>query len=146
MSLFLQLEGDIKSAMLGKDSTTVGVLRILKSEIKNAEIAQAAPLEEAQIMQVIRREIKKRQDSFELYTKANRPDRAEQEQTEIKVLEKYLPTQIDPQLVEQYLESTFPSTERSSERRGEMIKAALSHFAGQTDGKTVSALVEKLLQ
>ena len=81
-----------------------------------------------------------------MYIQANRADKADLEKAEIEVLKKYLPVQVNPDEITDYLKTTFPTEERNSTKKGEMIKSAMTHFAGKTDGRTVSALVDELLK
>ena len=146
MDLQEQLLADLKNAMLAKDSTTVSVLRMLKSELKNAEIAQSEPLNTDQAIQVIRREVKKRQDAVLAFTKAGQTDRANQEDQEAKILEKYLPAQADPAVVEAYAKQCLSQVEDLSPKsKGILIRQVMEHFGNQTDGKTVSDIINRLL-
>ena len=89
-----QIEQDIVEAMKAKDETTLSVLRMLKSAVKNKEIETKKELEDADITAVIQSQIKSRRDSVEMYEKANRQELAKKENKEIEILQKYLPEQI----------------------------------------------------
>lgn len=143
MNLNEQLASDLKEALISRDQVAIDTLRILKSELKNAEIAAGAPLEEAAILQVIRREVKKREEAAATYTKINNATLAEKETAEASLLKKYLPAQVPFETVEKYLSEAIIAN--PSANKGDLIKQALAHFGDQTDGRTVSGLVNKLL-
>ncbi|MDC0263301.1 GatB/YqeY domain-containing protein, partial [bacterium] len=89
-----QITEDMKTAMREKNTLALNTIRMLKSNIKNAAIEKGgadAELEDAEVMAVVRKEVKKRQDSIEQYEKAGRDELADQEKAEIKILNGYLP-------------------------------------------------------
>lgn len=146
MSSIEQLTADLKSAMINGEALRVSVLRMLKSELKNAEIALGHPLTEDEIINGIRKELKKRVDAVLMYEKGGDKERAESEKDEAVILESYLPAQLDTDIVEAYVTSLIKNIENPSiKNRGEVIKSTVEHFKNQTDGKTVSEIVSRLL-
>ena len=95
MSLKEQILEDIKHYMKEKDSVALNAVRMLKSDVKNAEIAAISELDDEGVIKVVMSSIKKRKDSAEIYAKNGRQELADKELAEIKVLEKYLPAQLD---------------------------------------------------
>ena len=91
MSLRDQIPEDLKTALRGKKSLDLSVLRMLQAAIKNREIDNKGELNDEEIVQVVSSEIKKRRDAIEEFTKVSREDAAEAEQLEINVLMKYMP-------------------------------------------------------
>src|SRR5690348_17232068 len=94
MTLQEGLDSDLKDAMRARDADKLGVLRMLKSALKNAAIEKggaAATLEDAEATQVVRKQVKQRQDSIESFEKGGRPELAEKERAEIAILQQYLP-------------------------------------------------------
>jgi len=143
MPLLEQITTDLKQAMLSGDKTATETLRMLKSAITYVQTQESATeLSEAELIKIIRREVKKRHEAAESFRKAGSPDRAEQEEAEAKVLEHYLPAQIDPGKVEEYLQNL--RKENPDLPKGDAIRQTLTHFDGQTDGKIVSGLVNRL--
>ena len=145
MNLEERLTSDLKQAMLNKESVVVSVLRILKSEMKNASIAAGGTLNDEQATQVIRREINKRQDAATAYRNVKSEERALSEEAEATVLKAYLPAQADSADVEAFVKTliaTFP--EVGPKQRGDLIRQTMAHFSSQTDGKTVSEIVSRL--
>ncbi|MEI6477943.1 MAG: GatB/YqeY domain-containing protein [bacterium] len=141
MDLLERIGADLKAAMIGRDQLTTGTLRLLKSELQNAAISSGSDLDEKGIQQVIRREAKKRRESFQLYTDSGDTERAAQEEAEAKVLEAYLPAQTDPAAVEAFVTTLAGK----GLNKGDAIRQTIEHFQGQADGKTVAETVNRLL-
>jgi len=144
-----RIDGDIKEAMKARQATRLGVLRMLKSALKNAAIEQGgaeARLDEASAQAVLRKEAKKRQDSIEGFTKGGRQDLADKEQQELGVLSDYLPKQLSPEELEALVSSVMAELGATSKAQmGLVMKAATEQVAGRADGRTVSALVSSKL-
>jgi uncharacterized protein YqeY len=126
--------------MLDRDAHTTATLRILKSEIKNAEIADGDSFSEETVLQVIRREVKKRYEAMETFKAIGSTERFAQEEGEAAFLKKYLPAAADPAQVEEFVHSLVGTTQN----KGELIKRTIEHFKGTADGKTVAELVNRL--
>ena len=99
MSLRDQIPEDLKTALRGKKTLDLSVLRMLQAAIKNREIDNKGELNDEEIVQVVSSEIKKRRDAIEEFTKVSREDAAEAEQLEINVLMKYMPEQLSEEEV-----------------------------------------------
>src|SRR6266498_2687479 len=98
MTLQQRVDSDLKDAMRAKNTTKLGVLRMLKSALKYAAIEKSgaeAELDEAEATQVIRRQVKQRQDSIESFEKGGRAELAEKEKDELAILNSYLPAAMD---------------------------------------------------
>jgi uncharacterized protein YqeY len=146
MSLTETITADVKSAMLAHESTKVSVLRLLQSELKNALIKKSEPLTDEEIIQTIKKEVKKRQEAAELYTTQGYPDRATAEMNEVAILSTYLPAAADPAVVESFVKERLASAgEPTPALRGVLIKETMAHFGNQVDGRTVSEIVARLL-
>ncbi len=147
MPLLERLTADVKSAMLARESERVAVLRLLQAEAKNAQIKKGEVLSDDELLQVIRKEVKKREEAATLYTQQNHPDRATQELAEAAILQEYLPAALDPSIIETYLQGKLSEWNEAPTPalRGKLIKEALTHFGNQVDGKQVNAVVSALL-
>src|SRR6185503_697250 len=130
-------------AMRSRDELRLSTLRMVKSAIKNKEIDKRGPLDDKEAQQVLATLVKQRKDSIEQFTKGGRQELADKEQSEIRVLEGYLPAAADPAAIEQAVVDAIQETGATSPKdMGRVMKAALARLAGQTvDGKTVSELV-----
>lgn len=149
MSIQDTLTADMKTAMKAKDKIALGTIRTLKSAIKNSAIEKGgadAILDDAEVMAVIRKQIKQRQDSLAQYTEHGRPELAEVEQGEINVLQNYLPTPLTPDevniLVLEAIDETNATTKADM---GKVMALAQKKADGKTDGKTISQAVMKAL-
>ena len=141
---------DMKTAMKAKDTVALNVVRGLKSAIKYAAIEKLGAegdLEEADAIVVIRREIKKRQDSVDQYEKASRQDLADNEKAELAVLEKYLPAAMSSDELSKLVEAAIAETGATSKKdMGRVMKLVTERAEGRADGKTISTEVGKRLQ
>lgn len=149
MSLQKDIETQLIQAMRDKDTERLSVLRMLKSSVKNFSIekggADYAP-SDAEVIAVVRKEIKKRQDSVESFVLAGRGELADKEQREITVLETYLPAALTEAELEKIVKEAITEAGATSKAQmGAVMKLAQAKAAGRADGKVLSALVQKLL-
>jgi len=142
----IQVDADIKAAMLSKNSVALSVLRMAKTAIINAEKEKGTEVEEKDVILLIRREIKKRQDSIDAFVKANRIELANKEENEIKILSVYLPKELSQKELLDIVTSSISETGAGSKKQmGAVMKLAMEKANGQVDGKTLSALIQKYL-
>src|SRR5580765_1191341 len=150
MTLTQQIDSDLKDAMRAKDATRLGVLRMLKSALKYSAIEKsgaAGELDDAETTQVIRKQVKQRQDSIESFEKGGRAELAEKEKAEIAVLNQYLPQAMSAAELQKIVADTIREVGASSRAQmGAVMKALQQKIAGRADGKTLSAEVQKQLQ
>lgn len=144
-----KLMDDLKAAMKAKDSGAVTVLRALKSAMKNAAIEKGGAdyeLTETEATAVVRKQIKQRQDSTEQFEKAGRNELAEKEQSEIVVLEGYMPAAMGEAEIEKLVEATIAELGATSKAdMGKVMKTLQEKAAGRADGKMLSQAVAKKL-
>lgn len=146
MALREKLDEDLKSAMRAKDSLRMNTVRGLKSAVKYREIELMKPLDDAGILGVIATEIKRRRDSVEQYRAGNRPDLADKEDAEIKILQEFLPQQLTAAEVEaKVVEAIAKVGAQGPKDMGAVMKALLPDVQGRADGKVVSELVKQRL-
>ena len=140
-----RLLNDLKTAMKAKDTLTLSVVRGLKSAFKYAAIEQGgadATLDDAGCIAVIRRELKKREDSVESFEKGGRPELAEQERAEAGILKSYLPANLPDDEVIAIIDAVIAEQGASSRKdMGTVMKAVQENTAGAVDNKKLSALV-----
>jgi uncharacterized protein len=148
-ALKAQIENDTKAALLGGDRFRADVLRGLKAVILNEEVAKGKRdegLDDATIEQLIAREVKKRLDSVEQYTAAARPELAETEQAEAKILEAYLPEQLSEADVQKLIDETIGELGVSGpQAMGQVIGAVKAKVGNSADGATIARLVKEAL-
>jgi uncharacterized protein YqeY len=149
MTFQAQIDNDIKDAMRAKEAAKLGVLRMLKSALMNAAIEKGGAgtqLEDAEAMAVIRKEVKKRQDSVESFEKAARAELADKEKAEIEVLSAYLPKALSADEISALVREAIAEAGATSRKEmGAVMKVANEKAAGRVDGKTLSAEVQKQL-
>ncbi len=149
MSLIAQIDADLKKAMLAREADKLSVLRMLKSAVKYSSIekggADFVPTD-LDVLAVVRKEVKKREDSITSYSEAGRTDLADKEKQELEFLRTFLPAQMAPEKVEALVKEVIQETGATSKAQmGAVMKAAQAKAAGQVDGKTLSQIVQRLL-
>jgi len=149
MTLSERVDSDLKDAMRAKDAAKLGVLRMLKSALKYSAIEKAGAegqLDDAEASQVIRKQVKQRQDSIESYDKGGRPELAAKEKEELLVLNAYLPQGLSAEELEKMVRETIVESGATSRAQmGVVMKALQGKVAGRADGKTLSLEVQRQL-
>jgi uncharacterized protein YqeY len=147
MSLQERIQSDIAAAMRSKDVLKLGVLRMMKTAVKNKEVEKMKALEEAEVLAVFNTLVKQRKDSIEQFRKGGREDLAQKEESEIKVIEQYLPAAASADDIRRAIEDAIQETGAASIKdMGKVMKATLAHLAGKTaDGSRVSQMVKEKL-
>ena len=141
----------LKEAMKAKNERTVSTLRMVNSTLKNSDIEARGvgkpPLGDAEVLPVLQKMIKQRQESVELYQKGNRADLVKQEQEEIAIITGYLPKQMSEAEMTAAIEAAIKDTGASSMKdMGKVIGALRGKYAGQMDFGKASGLVKARLQ
>ena len=134
--------------MREKSATKLGVLRMLKAAMTNAAIEKGADskLNDADATQVIRKQVKQRQDSIESFEKGGRAELAAKEKEELSILQSYLPQQMSAEEISKAVRETIAEVGANSKAQmGAVMKALQAKVAGRADGKTLSAEVQKQL-
>ena len=149
MSLLSQLDNDIKDAMRARAADRLLVLRGLKSAMKATAMEKGIAdeaIDDAMAMSIIRKELKKRQDSIESFEKGGRADLVAKERSEADVLSAYLPKALSQEEIEALVRAVNAELGATSKAQmGAVMKAAGERAAGRADGRALSAVVGKLL-
>ncbi len=148
MSLKDKIIGDLTGAMKAKDANRLSVLRMVKASIMNRQIEKGADLSDEEITKTLQTLVKQRKDSIEQYERAGRTELAEKEQSELVVLQDYLPKAASKEEIENAVAEAIAETGASSiKEMGAVMKAAQTRLAGKSaDGKLVSEIVKAKLQ
>lgn len=142
----INIAEDLKQAQLARDEVKVSTLRLLLSEVKNQEIAQSKELSEEDIVSVVQKEIKKRKEAAIGFRSGDREESALKEEAELKVLEVYLPVQMEVEELTKIVEDTITEVGASSiQDMGKVIGSIMGKVKGRADGGTVSAIVKQKL-
>lgn len=136
-----------KEAMKARDTLKSSVLSFLRADMLNLATAKKKDkLDDAEIIVVIKKQIKQRQDSIEQFTKCGRLDSAEKEKKESVILKSYLPAEMSSEQIKLLIEEAVISTGASSMKdMGRLMKELTAKIAGGADGKLVSDLVRQRL-
>jgi uncharacterized protein YqeY len=148
MTLQERVDSDLKDAMRAKDAGRLGVLRMLKSALKYSAIEKSADggLDDAEASQVIRKQVKQRQDSIESFEKGARPELAAKEKEELLILNAYLPKGLEADELAALVRETIAEVGATSKAQmGAVMKALQAKLAGRADGKTLSQEVSRQL-
>ncbi len=148
MSLFNQINTDIKHAMLNKEKEKLEALRAIKAAflIAKTEKGSSDELSSEKEISVIQKLVKQRKDSANLYTENNRPELAEKENKEVEFISVYLPKQMTEEEITNELTSIISELGASSMKdMGKVMGIATKKMAGKADGKIISAKVKELL-
>ena len=148
MSLQSKIMDVMKDAMRSKDTVALEALRAIKSELLLAQTATGSKEEisEADEIKILQKLVKMRKDSAEIYKTQNRPDLAEPELAQITVIEQFLPAQLSEAEVESIVSKIIAETGASGiASMGKVMGLASAQIGGQAEGKTISAIVKKLL-
>ena len=146
-----QLQADLTAAMKARDEIATSTLRMLRAAITNAEVAGAAAVEltDAQVVDVLRSEAKKRAEAAEIYAGAGRPASADKERAELAVIERYLPAAMsDDDLAAVVAEEVSKAGDAGAAgpaAMGQIIKAVRARVGNDADGARVAAAVRAAL-
>lgn len=148
-TLLDSITSDMKTAMREKNKVALNTLRALKSAVTNAAIDKAGAgteLPENEIINIVRKQIKQRQDSIEQFEKAGRAELADNEKEEITILEGYLPTPLTDDEIVAAVEASIAETGAESKKdMGQVMKLLQEKTGGRADGKKLSQAVMKRL-
>jgi hypothetical protein len=148
MGLKDTLQHDLTEAMRSRDELATSTIRLCLSAITNEEVSgkEARVLNEAEVIQVLSREAKKRRESAQAFADANRPDRAERENAEGEVISRYLPTPLsDTELASLIADAIKESGAAGPAGMGLVMKLLSPKIAGRADGAAVSSAVRAAL-
>jgi len=146
MALKDRIQEALKVAVKGQQRVEVSTLRLLLSEIKYAEIAQQKPADDNKVLDVIAREVKRRRESIEAFTKGNRKDLVAQEEAEMAVLLSYLPKQMDRDEIAAAARQAIDAVgAKGPGDKGKVMARLMPQVKGKADGGQVSEIVSELL-
>src|SRR6266550_1705322 len=148
MKIQERIDSDLKEAMRAKDASKVSVLRMLKSALSYAAIEKSrleAELTDAEGVQVVRKQVKQRQDSIESFEKGGRAELAKKEKEELSILNAYLPQAMSADELAKVVRDTISEVGATKAQMGAVMKALQAKVAGRVDGKTLSQEVSRQL-
>jgi hypothetical protein len=141
-----KLEADLRQAMKDRDNVKRSVLRLLLAAIKNAEIAKRGSLDNPDILGIVAREVKQRNESIEAFKQGDRQDLVAQEEAEMAILKEYLPRQLSREEViveaRQVIEEVGAQGPRD---KGKVMSRIMAQLKGKADGREINEIVTELL-
>ena len=147
MSLASRIEGDYIRVYKAKDAVRLGVLRLLKTAVTNFQKDQMREPEDDDVLDIIVRQCKQRQDSIEQYTSAGRPELAAKEAAEMAVLKEYLPAPLEgDDLISAIREAVAVVGATGMRDMSKVVEKLMTDHKGRVDGKAASNVVKSVLQ
>lgn len=141
-----KLEADLWQAMKDRDNVKRSVLRLLLAAIQNAEIAKRGSLDNPDVLGIVAREVKQRNESIEAFKQGDRQDLVAQEEAEMAVLKEYLPRQLSREEViieaRQVIEEVGAQGPRD---KGKVMSRLMAQLKGKADGREINEIVTELL-
>jgi len=146
VSLIQQLEDELKEAMVARDTERRDTLRLILSSLRSAEKELQRPLHDDEELQVLQRERKRRQEAAEGFRTAGREAQAEAEESELAVLEEFMPEPLSEDDLEEIVDDAIAEVGATSMRDiGRVMADVMPQVAGRADGSAVSQLVREKL-
>ena len=148
MPLLDRVQKDMTEAMKARDEMRLNALRLLKSALQKYQVDSMKPHDEASEMQVLKSLVKQRTDAAEMFRKGNRPELADKEEAERRMIESYLPAGASEEEIEAAIAAAMAETGVTSlKQMGVVMKATQAKLKGKTvDGKALSEKVRSKLQ
>jgi len=145
-TLKTRIQDDVKDAMRSKDKERLGTLRLITAAIKQKEVDERIDMDDAAVIAVLEKMVKQRKDSISQYTQAGRDDLAAKEQTELDLIQTYLPAQMSEAELETLIARAVAETGASSmQDMGKLMGVIKPQVAGKADMGLVSKLVKSKL-
>jgi uncharacterized protein YqeY len=144
--LLNQLESDLQDAMRERDKIRLTVLRLLKSALKNYQIEVGHDLSNQEVLSILQKEAKKRQEAAQAYEQAGRVEQAQEERDELATIESYLPEQMSEADVTRVVTDVIAATPADQRQMGPIIGQVRAKTEGQADGALIAKLVAQELK
>jgi uncharacterized protein len=146
MTLVERIEHDTKEAMKAKNEPVLSALRLVRSALKNKQIDLGHSLTDDEAQAVVKTMVKQYRDALADFTGAGRADLAERQQSEIQLLEAYLPAQLPEAEIETIAKRVIVNLNATAKDMGRVMGAVMKETAGRAHGNNVKAVVERLLK
>jgi uncharacterized protein YqeY len=147
MALLDQIQKDMAAAMKAREEARLDALRMIKTALKKHEVDSMKPLDEQTELQILNTLVKQRRESADLFRKGGRPELADREEAELKLIETYMPSAPTDAEIQDAIAAAMSETGVTSlKQMGVVMKAAQARLAGKrVDGKALSELVRARL-
>ena len=142
-----KLSADLKQALRSGDTTKRNVIRLVLAAVNNAEIARQAKLSDGDVIGVIQKEIRQRQESITAFKQGNRPDLVAVEEAEMAVLLTYMPAQVSRDDIVSAAKRIIAETgAHGPADKGKVMPKLIAELKGKADGREINAVVTELLK
>jgi uncharacterized protein YqeY len=142
-----KLDNDLKQALRSGDTVRRSVIRLVLAAVNNAEIARQAKLEDGDILGVIAKEARQREESISAFKQGNRPDLVAQEEAELAILKGYLPQQMTrDEIVAEARQVIAEVGAQGPGDKGKVMPKLIAKLKGRADGREINAVVTELLK
>ena len=146
MGLKEQLQHDLQAAMRARDEQRKLALRMALSAVQLAEVEQRGELDDAAIVEVIRKEVRRREDALEMVRQAGRVDMVADDEAQVAILQSYLPTLMTEEALKTVAREAIAEVQATSPAdMGKVMKVLMPQVQGKADGRMVSQVVRNLL-
>ncbi|MGQ9573497.1 MAG: GatB/YqeY domain-containing protein [Dehalococcoidia bacterium] len=146
MSLKDRLAADLKDAIRAQDERRKTAIRMVLAAIRNAEVAEGSSLDDAGVLKVISKEVRRHRESIEGFQKGNRQDLVDQEEAELAILLAYLPPAMSREEIVQAAREVIAQTgARGPADKGKVMPILISQLAGRAEGREINEVVTELL-
>jgi uncharacterized protein YqeY len=146
MALKDKLASDLKEAIRGRDERRKTAIRLVIAAIKNAEVAGGEPLDDAGVLKVISKEVRRHRESIEGFEKGGRQDLVDAEEAELAILLAYLPPAMSrEEIVKAAREVIAQAGAHGPADKGKVMPVLISQLAGRAEGREINAVVTELL-
>ena len=147
MALKQKLQEDLKTSMKNKDTLRKSVITLIRSSIKQVEVDKRIELNDDDVIDIISKQLKQRNDSLEQFLDAGREDLVEETRSEIEVLKEYLPQQLSEEELNEIVKQTISEVGATSMKdMGKIMSVIKPKTKGRADGKLINKLVKENLQ
>jgi uncharacterized protein YqeY len=146
MNLKDRLAADLKEAMRGRDERRKTAIRLVIAGVKNAEVAEGKALDDAGVLKVISKEVRRHRESIEGFQKGDRQDLVDGEEAELAVLLSYLPPAMSrEEIVKAARDAIAQAGARGPADKGKVMPVLISQLAGRAEGREINEVVTELL-
>lgn len=142
-----RLDADLKDSLRARDALRTSTIRLTRAAMKNAEIDRRRPLTDAEAIEVIQREVKRRREAIEAFERGGRVDLVAKEQLEMAILLGYLPMPLEESDLRRIVAEVTAETQAGSDRNfGRVMGQVMRRVAGRAEGRTVERIVREALR
>lgn len=146
MSLKDRLSQDLKDAIRRQDEVRKTAIRMVNWAVRNAEVDKGRPLEDAEVLSIIAKEVRRHHESIEAFRKGQRPDLVEKEEREMAVLQSYLPPALSRQEIAEAARKVIDQVRaRGPADKGKVMPVLIAQLAGRAEGREINEVVSELL-